>query len=315
MSVASKRELNADQIYAVLQSVFENIKFNAPLHVIAHLGFDPWMTHHLLSKLNESDKDAHKRAIKSFLQFHKQFPDYKLPRALVAKNMSIKTMRTYGSTLAFCLTFGINVTSKLNKDQDKCNAMFSIPLKQNTDTTTCIYQYFEHCIIDRYPNCDLAQVRNSLNQLWDSGTSRQNNLSEKIKQLEMKVKDKVAHSLNLNLFTILPNIIWRYRTPSHVPTKKGPDNDFSNVINKSAHLHTVKEEKSDELETDDPDNISTDLQSHHSSLEEGMSANMSIDNMSLGSVGDGDAKTDFPEYVASYQTIPLYAGYLCSFLV
>ena len=118
MSVVSKRELNADQIYAVLQSVFENVKLNAPLFAIAHLGFDPWMTTHLLSKLDESDKDAHKRAIKSFSQFHKQFPNHKLPRALVNKNMSIKTMRIYGSTLAFCLTFGINVTSKLNKDQD-----------------------------------------------------------------------------------------------------------------------------------------------------------------------------------------------------
>ena len=44
-------------------------------------------------------------------------------------------------------------------------------------------------------------------------------------------------------------------------------------------------------------------QSRYSSLDEGMSANISIDNTSLGSVGDGDSKTEFPDYVASYQTI------------
>ena len=93
MSVVSKRELNADQIYAVLQSVYDNVRLNAPLFAIAHLGFDSWMTTHLLSKLDESDKDAHKRAVKSLLQFNKQFQNHKLPRALVNKNMSIKTMQ------------------------------------------------------------------------------------------------------------------------------------------------------------------------------------------------------------------------------
>ena len=74
----------------------------------------------------------------------------------------------------------------------------------------------------------------------------------------MKVQNKRAHSFNLTLLTILPNIMWRDRTPSHVPTPKGPDNDFSSIkSNKSAHLHTVEEEKSEDLQTDDSDNIST----------------------------------------------------------
>ena len=229
------KRISSDEFRHTLKQMFQAFE-HIPLRVCVHHALDPFFPTDLHVDKSHDDQQCFEHTKhKLHVAYNKKMS---MPRALLGKNLTIVTLRTYCTTIMFLRAFGASVTDLVNHDYPMTTSIFNNSMLCKIQTYHMLIEFYE-----AYTLKHSLPFINKIEKYWKNASHVQTRVNDKID----KLRANVAHQKNV---TIPFDIYALHTGPLHMSLffEKGPFYDYD------ANSSLKKPKSTKHINNDDPSN-------------------------------------------------------------